>query len=228
MFKEIKKESVVDTIVKQMSDAIISGQLKPGDKIPTENELMTTLGVGRNSVREAVKMLSAIGVLEIRRGDGTYIKDKVDISKVDILFYSIILEKSSKEQVLEARQSIEELILQLIVNKVSQEEIEMLSTMQQDLSKALSDHNHTLAANLDLKFHCALADLTKNPIISRMAKSIMELFHFSIKKTIESQHVLDFIHNNHHDNMIDILKTKDTTRIKDVIKDSLHVWKNNI
>lgn len=228
MFKEIKKESVVDTIVKQMSDAIISGQLKPGDKIPTENELMTTLGVGRNSVREAVKMLSAIGVLEIRRGDGTYIKDKVDFSKVDILFYSIILEKSSKEQVLEARQSIEELILQLIVNKVSQEEIEMLSTMQQDLSKALSDQNHMLAADLDLKFHCALADLTKNPIISRMAKSIMELFHFSIKKTIESQQVLDFIHNNHHDNMIDILKTKDTTRIKSVIMDSLHVWKNNI
>ena len=70
---KIAVESTVDTIVNQMVEQIIDGTFCPGQRIPTELELAESFGVGRNSVREAVKILCAYGILEIRRADGTYI-----------------------------------------------------------------------------------------------------------------------------------------------------------
>ena len=62
----VPNESVVDQIITRITDAIISGELQPGQKIPTENSLSEAMNVGRNSVREAIKVLEAMGVLNIR------------------------------------------------------------------------------------------------------------------------------------------------------------------
>ena len=71
----INNRSMVDIVISRLTDAIINGELKPGDQIPVEPELVRTLGVGRNTVREAVRILVAYGVLEIRRAEGTYVCD---------------------------------------------------------------------------------------------------------------------------------------------------------
>lgn len=64
--KKLNSESVVQQVINCLTDAIIHKELRPGDKIPTEMELAQTLGVGRNSIREAIKILVYLGVLEIR------------------------------------------------------------------------------------------------------------------------------------------------------------------
>ena len=71
--KRIKSESVVQQIIDSLVEAMIRKELRPGDQIPTEMELAESLGVGRNSVREAIKILVYFGVLEIRRAEGTYV-----------------------------------------------------------------------------------------------------------------------------------------------------------
>ena len=68
--KKINRSSVVQRVIDRLTEAIVSGELKPGDRIPTEMELAEQMGVARNSIREAVKILVYIGVLEIRRADG--------------------------------------------------------------------------------------------------------------------------------------------------------------
>lgn len=73
IFKEIGTKSVVEQIVDSIVNAIIEGELKPGDKIPTETELCNSMNVGRNSVREAIKILVAYGVLIIKRAEGTFV-----------------------------------------------------------------------------------------------------------------------------------------------------------
>ena len=65
--KKVKNPSVVQQVIDSLTDAMIRKELRPGDKIPTENELSESLGVARNSVREAIKILVFLGVLEIRR-----------------------------------------------------------------------------------------------------------------------------------------------------------------
>ena len=71
----INSKSMVQIVIDRITGAIIDGELKPGDQIPTEPELSSLFNVGRNTVREAIRILVAYGVLEIRRAEGTFICD---------------------------------------------------------------------------------------------------------------------------------------------------------
>ena len=74
--KKINRSSVVQRVIDRLTQAMLSGELKPGDKIPTEMELSEQLGVALNSIREAIKILVYIGVLEIKRAEGTFENDQ--------------------------------------------------------------------------------------------------------------------------------------------------------
>ncbi len=73
MEKLIKRSGVCDEIVKQLQQQIISGKYKIGDKLPSESEMMQELGVGRSSVREAVRILANYGLLRVKQGLGTFV-----------------------------------------------------------------------------------------------------------------------------------------------------------
>ena len=76
--KRIKKPSVANTVMQRVYDALLEGEIKPGDLLPSEAELSEQLNVGKSSVREAIKMLSAIGVVESVQGEGTFIRTSID------------------------------------------------------------------------------------------------------------------------------------------------------
>ena len=88
-------QSVVNKIVDNITNAIINGELNPGDKIPTEAELSESMGVGRNSVREAIKVLEAYGVVHIKRAEGTFVSQEYDSRMIYPVLYGIILQKDS-------------------------------------------------------------------------------------------------------------------------------------
>ena len=88
--RPLNRESVTSSIINRLTDLLISGELKPGDKLPTEMELAEQLGVGRNSVREAIKMLSYLGVIEIRRGIGTFVANSMPESVVNPLILGLV------------------------------------------------------------------------------------------------------------------------------------------
>ena len=75
-----KRTGLVDQVIAQMRELVSSGEWPLGDKIPPETELVTALGVGRNTVREAVRALSHAGLLEVRQGDGTFVRATNEIS----------------------------------------------------------------------------------------------------------------------------------------------------
>jgi DNA-binding FadR family transcriptional regulator len=83
---------VVQRIVDSITGAIVEGRLRPGAQIPTEMELSESMGVGRNSVREAIKILEAMGVLDIRRAEGTFVVQGFQNRMLDPLVYGLILE----------------------------------------------------------------------------------------------------------------------------------------
>ena len=120
-FSKIKSSSIVEQIIDALTNAIIHGQLKPGDKIPTETELMELLGVGRNSIREAIKMLISYGVLEIRRAEGTFVKQGFSGIMLNPLLYGVILSSSSSSQLalMEVRELIEIGLMKLAKQKLT-------------------------------------------------------------------------------------------------------------
>ena len=89
--RNLKSESVVQKVINCLTDGMISGELKPGDKLPTEPELAATFGVARTSVREATKILTYLGVLESRRSEGTFVANGFQESMIDPMVYGIIL-----------------------------------------------------------------------------------------------------------------------------------------
>lgn len=228
VFDKIDNKTVVERIVQQISNAIIKGDLKPGDKIPTETDMIRNLGVGRNSVREAIKMLSAMGVLEIRRGDGTYIAREVKPSVFDSAIYSIIMEQSTHDELLELRKTLEVDVLELVVDKAGQNDIEVLQNLTGELEEAFRAGNYEKAAQLDLEFHYKLADIAGNKLLGRIVKSVLNLFYYSIKKTLENYEVYRGNTHRSHREILGVIESRDKSKVEEVVENSLVGWQKFI
>jgi len=228
VFRKIDNKTVVEQVVKQIIDNITAGELKPGDRIETENELSEKLGVGRNSVREAIKVLSALGLLKVKRGDGTYISEAGSLSIFDSLIYSLVLENSSKDQIIELREIIEIDILETAARKATDEDIKKAEEILEKFNVSFKNKDYRAAAELDLQFHFTLADMSYNPLLSRIAKTILQLFFSSIEKTLKFYEATKGTSHQTHGKMIEILKKKDYSAIKPVVTESLKGWVNYI
>ena len=116
--KNLKSESVVQKVINCLTDAMVTKQLKPGDKIPPEPELAAALGVARTSVREATKILTYLGVLESKRAEGTFVTSGFKESMIDPMVYGIILNQDDDfKSLIELREMMEVGMLRLAMSK---------------------------------------------------------------------------------------------------------------
>ncbi|MCB0029503.1 MAG: FadR family transcriptional regulator, partial [Anaerolineales bacterium] len=121
-FEPLKRPNAVEDIINTFKEAILHGQLKPGQRLPSEAELCEQLGVGRGTIREAMKMLRALGVVKIQQGDGTYIADKPTASALNPLVFALLLETGSGTDLLELRALLEIGGYQLAAQKAAAED----------------------------------------------------------------------------------------------------------
>jgi GntR family transcriptional repressor for pyruvate dehydrogenase complex len=120
-----KHSKVYIEIVNQLRNMIREDNLKPGDKIPSERELTERLNVGRSSVREALRSLELLGLIETRRGEGTFIRDFSDHRLVDLLSTFILEDEESQKDVCETKYLIELDCLRLIVQRNNDEKLNL-------------------------------------------------------------------------------------------------------
>lgn len=221
----INRESVVNIVVNKIKEKLLLGELKPGDRLPSENELSEKFGVGRPSIREAIKMLKALGVVEIRHGDGTYIADSINVNAIDPLIFSLILQRGKGIDLIELRRIFEVGYTKLAAEKLTEEDIE-------DIEKALKKHEDAVASGRleelgerEIEFHYSILKATKNPLIIRIGSTILELFRPSIEKTskIYAQRAI-----NDHRRIFTALKEKDTSKIEESIHRSFEVWEDQL
>ena len=91
MMTPVSNESVVQQVINKITDAIMAGEFKPGDKLPTEMEMISLFKVSRNSLRSAIQTLRAYGVVEVRRPEGTFVCSDFSPQILNPMLYSIIL-----------------------------------------------------------------------------------------------------------------------------------------
>jgi len=181
--------TISSEIVKIIKDNLINGTLKPGDKLPTEKELMEQLGVSRTPVREAIKILEAIGVIQIKRGEGMFITNNLSHFTLNPLIFSLIMHSNNMEKLIEFRQHFEVLLMNLIITeKKSIDEIEEVYLSQ--LERMHPDLSPEELVDIDLEFHHAVLETTKNPFIIEIGKTIYEIIkpnmiHFKHARNIE-------------------------------------------
>lgn len=193
MFKKIKSKSVVQTIVDSITKAIIAGDLKPGDKIPTEMELAESFGVGRNSIREAIKILVYYGVLEIRRAEGTFVCDGFNKIMIDPMVYGVILHQSQDYvNLMELREMMEVGVMRLAIVKYSEEDLnklgEKLQVLKEEIEKGPSNVENVFIA--DNVFHDTVSEMGHNPIVDRINNVVREMTYkmrySSVKNMLQS------------------------------------------
>ena len=226
--KEIGGKSVVEQIVENITNAIINGELKPGDKIPTENELCASMGVGRNSVREAIKILVAYGVLVIKRAEGTFVKQDYDKKMLFPVLYGIIPQKDSAKQLIEMRKIIDVGILQLAIDKLDFQSLHKLEQAMKELEQTL------LAAQVkasdifeaDTEFHKVLVDITENALLEGICYYVDQITKASRLKAIEmfldAKATEEFLCM--HRDMVQVLQEKNRARISEVIEKHYEYW----
>lgn len=229
VFKEIGSKSVVEQIVDSIVNAIIDGKLKPGDKIPTEAELCKTMNVGRNSVREAIKILVAYGVLIIKRAEGTFVTKGYNSKMLYPVLYGIILQENAANQVIELRKIIDDGILHLAIDKM-QNDVDLLRAkkvlvdLKADINKGGISAERLF--NADIEFHNILIDITGNNLLQSIGSYINLITKKTrieaIKKFIENDDINRFF--KLHEEILDILEHKSTEKIDDVIKAHYIYW----
>ena len=185
--RPIDNTSVVQQVIDRLTYAMIYKELRPGDKLPTEMELAASFGVGRNSIREAIKILVSFGVLDIRRPEGTFVASGFSDKMINPLLYGIILDQSdSIDSLKELREWVDLGILELALEKAKPEDIFRL---EEQLNKLLTEIDGGDAQKIfvaDDEFHEAISAAAHNSLLGQIAKLVRTLTSEMRMKTISN------------------------------------------
>ncbi|RDY71637.1 FadR family transcriptional regulator [Halobacillus trueperi] len=177
-------------IVSLIKDYLIEGKLKPGDKLPTEMELIEQLGVSRTPVREAIKILESIGVIQIKRGEGMFITDNSSKLTMNPLVFSLIMHSHNLEQLIEFRQHFEMLLMNMVITKEKKDLDKIEAVYHSQVERMAPDLTPQELVDIDLEFHYAILEETENPFTMEIGRTIYELIrpkmvHFKDPEGIE-------------------------------------------
>ena len=166
--KEPRRSQEVASHIKAL---IRDNMLKPGEKLPNEMELCGLFSVSRPTIREAVKVLVSQGIIEIRRGKGTYVRQMPGISE-DPLGLDFVVNPNMRLVLIEARIIIEPGVARLAAQNADDEAIAAIGASVQEMEEIVLQNKVNIEAELD--FHRSIAEATKNPVITRLIPIIME------------------------------------------------------
>lgn len=179
-------------VVEQFEALLESGELGVGDRLPPERVLAEMFGVGRNSVREALRELEIRGLVERRRGQGTHVR-RLDVQEMMAPLRSVInLSATGIDDVLQFRRVFEPGVAALAAERADEDGIELLSAAFDCYDEALDEEPGTgtaRRAEADARFHRALAQATGNPIIVALHDALDELMADFRGKLAESSYV---------------------------------------
>jgi len=176
-FKAIKKATTLsEEIQDRIEKAILEKKFHPGEKLPTEHQLCEMFGVSRTALREAMQMLSAKGLISVKKGSGIFIEDysPQNIIKPMRLYLEMNFDKQYILHLMEVRKMLEPEICKLAAGNRSDEDVKALEENLEKFRK-INHRNFRLEGELDREFHLIIARATKNPIIPIIVDPIFQL-----------------------------------------------------
>lgn len=171
VFKKIKPKKISDEIFEQIKDLIMTGKLKPGEKLPSERELATTLGVSRPSIREALQKLEGQGFLEQIQGDGTYV-----MTATSEAFGGFLEEFTKKNDaifdLMEVRRILETWAAYTAAERANEDEIAQMQEYLNEMKYA-KDYGQ-IGYIPDANFHSTISYATHNVLLIHIMNNIYE------------------------------------------------------
>ena len=196
-----KREALPEQIVRQLVGLVKSGQLKPGDRLPAERTLAEDFGVGRPTLREALRALQLLGLLDIRHGGGVFVSELQPDTLLGPLHLFLSLDRHNLGTILEARMVIEGALLAFVARTIDHSVIEKL---QQNLAMLKRVVDQARQGKLDadrfnelaLEFRAIIEEAVGNPILVRAVKSL-DLLSAATRDRLADRGSLERLLENH-------------------------------
>ncbi|WP_378953924.1 FadR/GntR family transcriptional regulator [Pelosinus sp. sgz500959] len=199
MFKPVKIKKIYEEVIEQVKKLIIDGKLQPGDKLLSERELAEKLGVSRASIREAFSALEMMGILTIRPGEGSFVRQVSYEGMFEPLSFLLQVDIDNVMQLLEVRKILEVEIATLAATRATPEDIELI---RHALNNMVDEVNVGEIGDIaDAEFHFAVVKAAHNPILMTLINTISELMantvRFSRRKIFMVENMPTMLYDSH-------------------------------
>ncbi|HVU14103.1 MAG TPA: FadR/GntR family transcriptional regulator [Phototrophicaceae bacterium] len=174
LLHRVRKVRISETVVDQILDLIDEGRLKIGDQLPGERDLVNQLQVGRASVREALRILEAQGVIEVQPGKGTFIVGETIADGDEGIVQWFQQHVDEEFDFLEVRDALDRKAASLAAVRATDAEIAEMSSLIDEADAYLQSGDLDKVVALDKQFHCAIAETSGNDMLCHLLVSIHE------------------------------------------------------
>ncbi|WP_088006855.1 FadR/GntR family transcriptional regulator [Indiicoccus explosivorum] len=202
-FQTVDKKNLSKQVIDEIIGLLQSGQLKPGDRLPTEMELMTMCNVSRSVMREALSSLEAMGIVNRKTRKGTFFSDRIGSEPFSIM---LALSSGNLKSILETRISLELGFVTLAAEKITDEDLERLNATVEAMKEADGDYTAT-----DKEFHEIIAHSASNPLLEAMIGPVLNLYDKTLEQISTNQKNPE-ITIGHHEAIYEALKEKNPVK----------------
>lgn len=224
-FKSVKTKAKLSRLVlDNIRDALISGSLKPGDKLPAMTDMANQMGVGISSIREAIKMLEGLGVLETHQGDGTIVSDGLNENAFNALSLQLIVLPYSPDDLTSFREMYESAYTPLAMNNYTTNDFVILEKIVIDQEKRAESSN--LNASDEKTFHLAVLNCTHNHYVIHIGRALIDLFLSTLPS---SGRIIDpFTIAHDHRMILEAFRQKNIVALRSVLEKSFTGWEQRL
>jgi len=179
----IKRVSVVEQAISKIYDLILSQNLKENDKLPPERQLSEMLGISRNSLREAIRVLDMLGVVRVDQGSGMVIdSSRVSDAVTKHLTFALLMNREKMNELFEARLVVETECASLAALRASESERALLHRTYQELCESRTDRPKSIA--LEIELHNIVARAAHNSVLEKILNSLKQILKESREATV--------------------------------------------
>ncbi len=197
------------TVIQYIKSGILSGRLLPGQRLPPERALAETLGIGRNSVREALRTLDILGVISSSQGSGNYISCHFDRSLTEAMSIMLFMQRLSYRQVSELRCAVETQAAALAAERIAPRTV---AKLQKIVSRLAAEEDESVSAELDKELHMTVAEASGNPLIVMVLRSLsntLDLFISELRHEIRTREQSSPALQKAHEQIVSSLRCRD-------------------
>ena len=181
LIRPIARATLPQEIVKALTDLIMKGAWKPGDMIPSEKELALRFQVGRSTIREAVKSLAVLGVLEARAGEGSFVREATSELLSGAFRWGLLLGERNLDDLVDVRVLVEVECTRRAAERSGTEIADLLSLSLDEMRGSGTDHQAFMES--DTRFHLVIARAAQNPIFENIGSTIQSMARIWYPKT---------------------------------------------